>query len=185
MNALHLSIEPFAALPLAPAMVADLRSDHAGEEGAVQIYRGMLAVSRDAAVRRFALAHIRTELRHLRFFERWLPRGHRSRLLPLWRAAGWLLGASSALFGRRAAFHTVAAVETFVERHYLAQIELLDGDPRLAGLQGVLRDFCDDEVHHRNDAVRRVAKSNSRLAKVWASIVELGSVIGVRIARRV
>jgi len=32
-------------------LIADLRSDHAGEMGAVMIYRGILAVSRDAGVR--------------------------------------------------------------------------------------------------------------------------------------
>lgn len=39
---------------LPASLVADLRSDHAGETGAVVIYRGILAVTRDAgfAVRR-------------------------------------------------------------------------------------------------------------------------------------
>ena len=96
MNNRGLSIEPFEQLPLSAELVADLRSDHAGETGAVQIYRGMLAMSRDTAVRRFALAHVRTELRHLQFFDHWLPKRYRSRLLPLWRAAGWMLGAGAA-----------------------------------------------------------------------------------------
>ncbi len=185
MNTSDLSIESFDVLPLLPDMVADLRSDHAGESGAVQIYRGMLAVSRDPSVRRFALTHIRTELRHLRFFERWLPQRHHSRLLPVWRAAGWLLGAGSALFGRRAAFHTVAAVETFVERHYLDQIDVMGSVPELANLCAVLRRFCDDEVHHRDDASERVADANGIAARTWSAVVGLGSMFGVRIARKV
>lgn len=185
MNNLHLSIEPFESLPLSPGLIADLRSDHAGEAGAVQIYRGMLAVSRDRSVRRFALAHVRTELRHLQFFERWLPQHHHSRLLVVWRAAGWLLGAGSALFGHRAAFRTVDAVETFVERHYLAQIECMEGVPQLAGLRSVLRGFCEDEVHHRDDARKRVADADGFLTRTWACLVGLGSALGVRIARKV
>ena len=39
-----------------PGLIGDLRSDHAGETGAVAIYLGILAVSRDPAVRQFALA---------------------------------------------------------------------------------------------------------------------------------
>ncbi len=185
MNTLRLSIDPFERLPLSPDMVADLRSDHAGETGAVEIYRGMLAVSRDEAVRRFALSHVRTELRHLRFFDRWLPKRHHSRLLPVWRAAGWLLGAGSALFGRRAAFHTVAAVETFVERHYLEQIGIMEKVPSLEGLSAVLRRFCDDEVHHRDDATRRVADDGALLPRAWAQVVALGSMFGVLVARKV
>ena len=185
MNRWDLSIDPFDALPLSADLVADLRSDHAGETGAVQIYRGMLATSRDPSVRRFALAHIRTELRHLRFFEVWLPQRHHSRLLPVWRAAGWLLGAGSALFGRRAAFHTVAAVETFVERHYLEQIEAMGGIPELVELCSVLRRFCDDEVHHRDDARNRVEDTNGLGVRVWAHLVGLGSMFGVLIARKV
>ena len=166
-------------------MAADLRSDHAGETGAVQIYRGMLAVSRDPTVRRFALAHIRTEMRHLRFFNGWLPGRYHSRLLPVWRAAGWMLGAGAALFGRRAAFHTVAAVESFVERHYLAQIEIMRREPRLADLTAILQRFCDDEVHHRNDASKRVADGDGPLVRGWTHLVGLGSLLGVFIARKV
>jgi ubiquinone biosynthesis monooxygenase Coq7 len=138
MNNFILSIGEFESLPLTPALISDLQSDHAGEAGAVEIYRGMLAVSRDKAVREFAMVHIRTELRHLRFFERWLPSQHHSRLLLVWRAAGWLLGATSALFGQQAAFRTVAAVETFVEGHYLAQIELMETTQGLESLSSHL-----------------------------------------------
>lgn len=185
MNIWDLSIHPFEVLPLSPLLVAELRSDHAGEAGAVQIYRGMLAVSRDSSLRRFASAHLRTELHHLRFFEEWLPKRHHSRLLTVWKAAGWLLGAGSALFGRRAAFRTVAAVETFVERHYRAQIELIKDEPALADLRLILRSFCDDEVHHRIDASDRLPEAGGLLARMWAATVGLGSEIGVRVARKV
>lgn len=185
MNKLYLSIDPFESLPLTPALVADLRSDHAGEAGAVAIYRGMLAVSRDAYVCRFALTHIRTELKHLRFFERWMPQRHRSRLLPIWRSAGWLLGATAALFGRRAAFRTVAAVETFVEGHYLSQIETMESLQGLEDLVDVLSRFCADEVHHRDDARQRFDGRGGTLARTWAYIIAAGSALGVQIARRI
>ena len=178
-------MDTFESLPLTPALIADLQSDHAGEAGAVAIYRGMLAVTRDKAVRRFAIKHIRTELRHLRFFERWLPRRHHSRLLPLWRAAGWLLGATSALFGRQAAFRTVAAVESFVEGHYLAQIKIMESTQGLESLAAVLRDFCADEVHHRADASARLISAEGSIARVWAYLIATGSALGVRVARKI
>ena len=51
--------------PLPARLLADLRTDHAGETGAVMIYRGILAVTRDAAVKAFAQAHLATEASHL------------------------------------------------------------------------------------------------------------------------
>lgn len=185
MNKSSLSIDAFESLPLTPALISDLQSDHAGEAGAVEIYRGMLVVSRDPVVRSFAMMHIRTEMRHLRFFERWLPKRHHSRLLPVWRAAGWLLGATSALFGQQAAFRTVAAVETFVEDHYLAQIRIMESTRGLEPLADVLRDFCADEVHHRSDASARLCKSGGAIARFWAYLIATGSAFGVRIARRI
>lgn len=185
MNNFALSIQPFENLPLTPADVADLRSDHAGEAGAVEIYRGMLCVSSDAELRRFAHAHIRAERRHLRFFEEWLPSRHRSRLLPVWRSAGWLLGAISALCGRRTAYRTVVAVETFVEKHYQAQIEAMSATPDLEALVDTLRGFCAEEVHHRNDAARRVNEPDGWVTRAWVNTVAMGSAIGVRVARKI
>lgn len=185
MNSSDLSIDSFESLPLTPALIADLQSDHAGEAGAVAIYRGMLAVSRDDALRRFATEHIETERRHLRFFENWLPKRHRSRLMWVWRAAGWQLGAFSAMFGRQAAFRTVAAVETFVEAHYLAQIQIMDSTEGLQSLAAVLREFCDEEVHHRDDASARVTKACGIVASSWAHLIRVTSAFGVRIARKV
>ena len=76
---------------ITPALWAELRSDQAGETGAVAIYRGILAVTRDAAVRAFAENHLATEREHLRQVDAWLPVERRSRLLPAWRVAGFVL----------------------------------------------------------------------------------------------
>jgi ubiquinone biosynthesis monooxygenase Coq7 len=185
LNNQALSIPSFETLDLPPDLVADLRSDHAGETGAVEIYRGMLAVTRDPVVRAFAEDHIKAERRHLAFFEHWIPNMHFSRLLPLWRAAGWTLGAGSALFGRKTVFVTVAAVESFVETHYLEQIGKLQEESRYDGLRCVLEGFCADEVHHRDDATHRVEPIAGLLRKAWARLVGAGSALGVRVARKV
>ena len=106
----------------------DLRSDHAGETGAVFIYRGIIAVARlryDYELIEFAQQHGKTEAEHLSLIESWLPPMHRSRLLSLWRIAGWLTGALPALVNRRAVYATIEAVETFVDGHYQEQIDCL------------------------------------------------------------
>ena len=178
-------VPAFSELPLDHQLIAELRSDHAGECGAVQIYAGILAVSRNPEVRRFARQHLRTELRHRRFFERWLPEGEKSRLIRVWNLAGWLLGATSALFGARAVFATIEAVETFVEAHYQAQIRHMRDIPALESLTNLLQEFCDDEVEHQHDAAARLHRPNGAVGRAWASFVGAGSAAGVMIAKRV
>lgn len=179
------ALQEFEKLPLTPDLVADLRSDHAGECGAVSIYTGILAVTRDPDVREFAATHRDTERVHRDFFDSWLPRRHHSRLLSVWKAAGWLLGAVSAFFGASAVYHTVAAVETFVEQHYRDQIDKMSADPALAVLAAKLRQFCEEEVEHRDDAAGRLDLSDSYVSRLWSRIVGSGSSLGVAVAKRI
>lgn len=173
---------PSSALP--DAVMADLRTDHAGEVGAVQIYRGILAVARDGELRAFAARHLATELLHLRRMRHWVPVSQRSRLLPLWRSAGWVTGALPALLGPRAVFTTVVAVERFVDRHYAAQIEQLAAHPELGALRDTLAACRRDELEHRNDALARLNERAGPLARAWAGVVGKGSEFAVALSRR-
>jgi demethoxyubiquinone hydroxylase (CLK1/Coq7/Cat5 family) len=125
LDQLEAELGSFAQQNITPQLLRELRSDHAGETGAVWIYRGILKVTRDPGVQHFAQTHLQTEREHLAFFERWLPRECNSLLLPLWRASGFLLGAFCALFGPRFVFVTIEAVERFVVAHSQQQIDSL------------------------------------------------------------
>lgn len=168
------------------SMFPDLRTDHAGETGAVCIYRGVLCVARDARLRRFALRHLATERAHLRRIEAWLPAAQRSRLLPAWRLAGWLTGALPALAGPRAVYATIEAVERFVDAHYLDQLQRLAGRPELGLLRRTLEDCRADEVRHRDEAAAaRGDAPAGRLLRLWTRLVDAGSRGAVAICRRV
>ena len=172
----------FQSLALPQYIVRDLRSDHAGETGAVAIYEGILAVSRNPEVIRFARHHRETEQRHLDFFEAWLPGRHKSSLGTVWKLAGFLLGALPAFLGRRAVYSTVAAVESFVVKHYEDQIRKLDAEPRWAALSARLREFQLDEDDHRRDAARRGSRPGL-MTRAWSAVVGAGSAAGVAAAR--
>ncbi len=171
----------------------ELRTDHAGEAGAVMIYRGVLAVARDPVLRAFANEHLATESRHLAQIEAVVPGSGRSRLLPLWRLAGWLTGALPALVGPRAVYATIEVVETFVDRHYAAQLQQVDQllpqqppaqQAPLQQLRSLLADCQADELAHRDDARnRRGAAAGSWPGAVWAAAVGTGSALAVRICR--
>ena len=180
---------------LLPAtLIADLRTDHAGERGAVMIYRGILAATRDDGVRHFATSHLATEEGHLAEIEPLLTPRQRSRLLPLWRIAGWITGALPALAGPRATYATIEAVETFVDRHYAEQIESIDQHdpdrirPALQSLRTLLQACRGDEVIHRDEAAALFAlggRPPSLALRVWVWSVGVGSRVAVKICRRV
>ena len=74
----------------------ELRSNLAGEAGAVCIYRGALLGLQlrggDAEGEAFAREHMLTEQSHLALFDRLLSPPERTVALPLWRASGFALG---------------------------------------------------------------------------------------------
>jgi ubiquinone biosynthesis monooxygenase Coq7 len=147
---------------MAARMAEILRVDHAGELGAVHIYRGQRAVLGRAPGReRIAgqLAEMEAqEAEHLARFDRLLTerRVRPTALAPVWRLAGFALGAGTALLGEKAAHACTEAVETVIEGHYAGQIaELADRD---ADLAAELARFRDEELAHRDLAIEEGAR---------------------------
>ena len=167
-------------------VVADLRTDHAGEVGAVCIYQGVLRVTRDPALRAFARRHLETEQAHLHKIEAWLPKERHSRLLPVWRLAGFLTGALPALLGPRAVYGTIEAVEQFVDQHYGEQIRHLEQYPELQALRQILLECQGDEVAHREEAAAaRGTGQRGPILRAWCWLVDVGSRGAVAVCRRI
>jgi ubiquinone biosynthesis monooxygenase Coq7 len=165
-------------------VIADLRTDHAGEVGAVCIYKGILLFSRDPALRSFAKRHLETEQSHLLRIKAWLSPANYSRLLPIWHFAGFLTGALPALFGARAVYATIEAVETFVDLHYEEQIQALASQPELLNLRETLQECQADEIHHRVEAAS--ARGSLQLGfflRLWCATVAWGSRNAVLVCR--
>lgn len=181
--------EAQASIVLSKHLERELRSDHAGETGAVSIYEGIVAVSKwrnNLELVRFAQEHGKTEAEHLKLIEEWLPADKRSRLLGPWRLAGWLTGAIPALFGGRAVYATITAVETFVDHHYQQQVDHIKQFGAPPGLLSVIQKCQADECHHRDEA-RALAgpKRLPMLLRLWCAGVGAGSAAAVVLARRV
>ena len=158
-----------------------LRVDQAGEYGAARIYDGQLAVLGRAksggVIRHMAEA----ERRHLAHFDRLLvERRVRPTLLsPLWHAAGFALGATTALLGEKAAMACTVAVEEVIDEHYARQAEALGDDE--PALKATVEEFRAEELAHRDIGLAHGAaatpgyslltetiKAGSRLA-IWLS----------------
>jgi ubiquinone biosynthesis monooxygenase Coq7 len=165
-----------------------LRVDHAGELAAAAIYRGQRAVLRQSARAGRTLAQIADleaqEDEHLaRFDALIIERGVRpSALAPLWRAAGFGLGAATALIGETAAHACTEAVETVIEGHYAAQIAELElPEPELAA---ELSRFRDDEMAHRDLALAEGAK-NAPAYPLLSAVIRAGCRAAIRLAEKI
>jgi ubiquinone biosynthesis monooxygenase Coq7 len=152
---------PGTQKPLPSEIDAMIRVDHAGEFGALRIYEGQLAVlgrnpaSSDnvRAIRRMAAQ----EQKHFDTFDRMVKeRAVRPTALePVWRAAGFALGAATALMGEKAAMACTVAVEDVIDEHYARQIERLGAaEPEL---KSAIQEFHAEECAHRDEALERGA----------------------------
>ena len=161
-----------------------LRVDHAGELAAVQIYRGQKAVLGDApAARHFAEMEAQ-EAVHLARFDRLLTerRVRPTVMAPVWRLAGFALGAGTALMGEKAAHACTEAVETVIGEHYASQVEeLASRDPDLAA---ELSKFRDEELAHRDLAVEEGARETPAYALLGA-VIRTGCRAAIRISEKV
>ena len=161
-----------------------IRSDHAGEVGAVYIYKGILSIAKDPALVEFSKRHLETEKEHLRKIEEVLPVSKRSKLVGIWKVAGYLLGFLPSLFGPRIVFATIEAVESFVEDHYEEQLKYLraQNDPDQA-LIDLLQSCQDDEIEHKNESAIKKRSTPGFLLNFWMKIVGWGSSSAVKVAK--
>lgn len=173
----------------APRRVAEmLRVDHAGEYGAVAIYRGQQAVfGRSPATAPIAaqLAEMEAEeQKHLEAFDRLLVEREvrPTAMTPIWNVAGYGLGVVTALMGEKAAHACTEAVETVIEQHYASQAdEIAETEPELAE---TFREFREDELHHRDTAVEGGAHEAPGYAFLSRAI-RAGCHAAIRITERV
>jgi ubiquinone biosynthesis monooxygenase Coq7 len=165
-----------------------IRVDHAGEYGAVQIYRGQRAVFDRIEGKQHAARLIAEmeagEQEHLKTFDRLIAeRGVRPTLMaPVWRVAGFGLGAVTALMGEQAAHACTEAVEEVIEEHYARQSEALQGVD--TELKHVVDKFREDEVAHKDTAIEQGAREAPGYP-VLSALIKFGCRAAIRISEKI
>ncbi len=166
-------------------IAAMLRVDQAGEYGAKRIYAGQLAMLGPNGPHADAIAHMAAQEQvHLDWFDREVAaRGVRPTLLqPFWHVAGFALGAATAAIGPKAAMACTAAVETEIDRHYSAQLDVLgDDEPRLAD---AITRFRAEELEHKASAIEAGAEQTPGYPLLSAAI-RAGCRLAIRLASRI
>ncbi len=179
---------PRKSKPGAPGSPLDteamIRVDHAGEYGAVRIYQGQLAVLKHGAAADTIRHMAGQEERHLAAFDRLVNerKVRPTALEPVWRVAGFALGAATALMGEKAAFACTAAVEEVIDEHYAGQIAAL-GDKDEA-LKATVEDFRADEAAHRDTALENGAEQAPGY-RLLSEAIKAGCRVAIKLSERI
>ena len=191
----------------------ELRASHAGETGAVWIYRGALTADflvsivaglwakltpprlsgqedekqkRDDNMSSFASEHLATEKSHLDIFENHMPPFRGSYMLLLWMVAGFMTGFLPRILGRNWFFYTIYCVECFVDEHYEEQCGLLESvEPTPFDVLEKFRRCQSDEQSHKDEAYNAMTTAPTSAMKLWGNMVGKGSAIAVVMAKKI
>ncbi len=176
------------AKPAAPGAPLDIdamiRVDHAGEYGAVRIYQGQLAVLKHGAAADTIRHMAAQEERHLKAFDKLVNerKVRPTALEPVWRVAGFALGAATALMGEKAAFACTAAVEEVIDEHYAGQVAALEGKDDV--LQATVAEFRAEEAEHRETALENGAEQAPGY-KLLSKAIKAGCRVAIKLSERI
>ena len=151
-----------------------IKVNHAGENGAVNIYAGQILFARFTAPK--LVAELRAfkshEERHRSIFQAELVQRNvrRCRSFHLCGVGGYFLGAITGLFGRGAIAATTVAVERVVLGHLKLQLAQLQGkDP--AAVLAIGEIVREEQEHHDRSA------EHARASRLWLAF--LGPVVSL------
>lgn len=155
-------------MPVSKEIADILRVNHAGELGAIQIYK---------AQRRFLgdepeLVEMSIqEAEHLKTFTKLMIENkvRPSLFQPLWHVFSYGMGACTALMGKKAAHACTIAVEEVIVEHYQEQIDFLKELPEHSDLQKTIEKFQAEEEQHKEIACEnggREARGYNNIEKI-------------------
>ena len=147
-----------------------LKVNHAGEYGAIRIYRAQAWVARKLYpdVVGFLQETLQHEVQHCSLFLNVMRQRHARpcRVMSLWGNGGLALGFLMALLGRQGIWICTAAVEAAVHRHLDDQLFYLRN--RDAELYSLIHSIQQEELAHLKYAQERIANN-----AVWARVIRL------------
>lgn len=164
-----------------------IRVNHAGELGADRIYAGQMAVLGNSNIGPKIKEMWDQEKVHRYKFEELIQqrRVRPSFLFPLWHCAGYVLGASTALMGPKAAMACTVAVETVIVDHYNDQLRDLMNDPNSdKELLETIKQFRDEEQEHHDCGIDNGAEQ-APFYNALTQIIKTGCKVAIEVAKKV
>jgi len=165
-----------------------IRVDHAGEMGASFIYKGQMAVLGRSKIAPLIQEMMDHEIMHLNKFEELLVQYsvRPTILIPLWKVAGFTLGAGSSLLGEKGAMACTVAVEALVTKHYDDQVEaMINNNPKLdQNLIDIIKKFRDDEQSHHDIGLAHGAEE-APFYRSMTAVISVGCKAAIYLSERI
>ena len=106
-------------------------------------------------------------------------------MLPMWNAAGFILGASTALMGEKAAMACTVAVETVIVEHYNDQLRTLmdiGENETNKELLETIKKFRDEEQEHHDTGIDHGAEQ-APFYKALTNVIKIGCKTAIAISK--
>jgi len=163
-----------------------IRVDQAGEYGAVRIYEGQLAVLGRNGGHPTIEHMLEQERAHLATFDSLVSerRVRPTALMPIWHAAGFALGAATAMLGEKAAMACTVAVEEAIDEHYQEQIADLEPFNDEKPLRETCAKFREEELEHRATGLEHGAEQAPGY-ELLTGAIKAGSKLAIWLSTRV
>ena len=161
-----------------------IRVDHAGEFGATRIYDGQIAIFGENSKIGKTIRHMADqEQEHIDTFDKLIveKRVRPTVLLPLWNVAGFCLGATTALMGKKAAMACTVAVEKVIGEHYGEQLKLLKKDQKK--LKSTIKKFQKDELEHHDIGISHDAEKTPAYG-LLSSVISFGCKTAIELSKK-
>ena len=162
-----------------------IRVDHAGEYGATKIYDGQIAIfGKNSKIGKTIQHMADQEQEHIEKFKGLILEHHvrPTALLPFWNIAGFTLGATTALMGKKAAMACTVAVEKVIGEHYRKQQNLLEDDHK--ELKKTIAKFEKDELEHHDIGIAHDAEQTPGY-KVLSKFIEIGCKTAIVVSKKI
>ena len=163
-----------------------IRVNHAGEFGAQMIYGGQIKFTKDEKLKRKLTKIAEDEQRHFEYFDKKIldNRTRPTVMHPIWKIGGTLLGALTARMGEKYVHACTEAVEKVIVDHYKDQINFLKKNKVNNDLLKKIKQFCDEEDEHRQDAHDSMQEQDVgvRLFKNFTSNL---TILAIRISKKI
>lgn len=163
-----------------------IRVDHAGEYGAKRIYQGQLKHCQNRKDHNLIKDMLLHEQVHLDYFnDQLIQRKIRPTfLMPLWHHLGYAVGAISSLVGPKMAMLVTEAVECVIEGHYERQLDYLKDNDREQELFDNIKHFQDEEVNHKNIALKH-GSSSVNCSREVSFIIKTACTIAINLSKKI
>lgn len=162
-----------------------IRVDHAGEYGATKIYAGQLAIfGEKSKIGKIIKYMADQEQKHIDTFNKLIikKRVRPTALMPLWNFTGFVLGATTALLGKKAAMACTVAVEDVIGKHYEKQAKELGNKEPV--LKKILLEFRNDELEHHDIGLEHEAEKTIGY-NILTKIIKTGCRTAIEISKRI